>query len=205
MSATSPRLTVTPRRVRPREDGDPVPDVQGLQRAYRGMLRDADRLTDLAEHFAATTCPVGHRRAAAVGRFVHDWAESVLAHHRTQEQVLWPVLLASAGPHLDLSELAGDHAALAAGLVRVHAASGAFAARPEEDGATLLAVELADVRDALREHGGEEEAVVLPALQQYVSAQDWQRVEPRLAGRARRGAVLLGPVLRRRERQVFGR
>jgi hemerythrin-like domain-containing protein len=204
MSATS-RTTVTPRRVRPREDGDPVPDVQGLQRAHRSMLRDADRLTDLAEHLAAATRPVGHRRAAAVSRFVHAWAESVLAAHRTQEQVLWPVLITSVGPHLDLSELAGDHAALVHGLARVHAASGAFAARPEEDRATLLAVELADVRDALREHVGEEEAVVLPALQRYVSVPDWQRIEPRLAGRARRGAVLLGPVVRRRERQVFGR
>jgi hemerythrin-like domain-containing protein len=199
-------MTATaPFRVRPRQDGDPVPDVRGLRQAHRSELCDADRLTDLAERLAAAARPVGHRRAAAVGRFVRDWTGSVLARHRTEEQVLWPVVLASAGPHLDLSELGGDHAALAPALFRVRGASGAFAARPDEDSATLLAVELADLRAALREHLGEEQAVVLPALERHVSVPDWRRVEPRLAGRARWRPVLLGPVRRRLEQQVFGR
>ena len=223
-------MTSTPTPVHPRRDGDPVPDVLGMRLAHRVLLHDACRLTSLAEQVAAGHATVDDRRAAAVAAYVRDWADSVHAHHSAEDELLWPVLAASAGPHVDLSELSDDHAALDPALDRLRVAADAYAARPDEDAATALAVELAEVRDALVEHLREEEAVVLPTIERWVSVRDWRSVEARIARRARRtfelprahgvlspderrhagvglrlAMVVLGPGFRRRERLVFGR
>jgi hemerythrin-like domain-containing protein len=227
-------MTATdPIRVHPRAAGDPVPDVVGMRLAHRAMLRDARRLTDLAEQLSAGTARVDGRRADAVAAYVRDWADSVHHHHSVEDEVLWPVLAASAGPHVDLTELSDDHAALDPALHRLRAAADAYRARPDEDTATALAVELAELRDTLTEHIGDEEASVFPVIEQYVSVADWTEVERRIRKRAKlsfeaprvlavtteqeRAAIVaegglalrvllavLLPPFRRRERAVFG-
>ena len=166
--------------------------------------------------------------------YVDAWAASVHHHHTTEDELLWPVVLTSAGRHVDLSELRDDHAALSPALDRLRRSAAALAARPDEDTATALAVELAELRDALDEHVREEEALVVPVVQRYVSVRDWQALERRIRRRAdlafelprvrsvvtpeewaalpwsarcllRLGTVLLGPCFRRRERAAFGR
>ena len=173
-----------PIRVRPRAAGDPVPDVLGMRLAHRAMLRDANRLTDLAERLAATPA-TGQRRADAVARYVRDFADSVHHHHSVEDDALWPVLAASAGPHVDLTELSDDHAALDPALDRLRASADAFRARPAEDAATALAVELAELRDTLTGHIGDEEASVFPVIERHVSVADWAAVEARIRARAR--------------------
>ncbi|MGR6965274.1 hemerythrin domain-containing protein [Geodermatophilus sp. URMC 61] len=221
-----------PIRVRPRVDGDPVPDVLGMRLAHRAMLRDANRLTDLAERLAAAPA-TEQERADAVARYVRDWADSVHHHHSVEDDVLWPVLAASAGPHVDLTELSDDHAALDPALDRLRTAADAFRARPGEDTATALAVELAELRDTLTEHIGDEEASVFPVIERHVSVADWAAVEARIRKRARLSfeaprvlavttpeeraiieqegglalkllLAVLVPPFRRRERAVFG-
>ena len=176
MTATAP-FPVTPR-----QDGDPVPDVLGMRLAHRVMLRDAHRLTALAEQLAITGVPAG--RAAAVAGYVQNWADSVHHHHAAEDDVLWPVLAASAGPHVDLSELSDDHAALGPMLDRLRRTADTFRARPDEDAATALAVALAELRDTLTEHIGDEEPAVLPVIERYVSVRDWDEVERRIRRRA---------------------
>ncbi|MGY1709061.1 hemerythrin domain-containing protein [Geodermatophilus sp. SYSU D00758] len=218
--------------VHPRHDGDPVPDVMGMRLAHRAMLRDAGRLTDLAERFAAGPAPDGER-ADAVARYVRDWADSVHHHHTVEDEVLWPVLAASAGPHVDLTELSDDHAALDPALARLRAAADAFRARPGADTATAMGAELAELRDSLTEHIGEEEAALFPVIERYMSVGDWAAVEARIRKHAKlsfeaprvlgittpqeRAAIeaagglvlrlllaVLVPPFRRRERAVFG-
>jgi hemerythrin-like domain-containing protein len=220
--------------VTPRTEGDPRPDTLGMRLAHRVMLRDARRLTALAERLAAKSTPADSARGAAIAAYIVDYCDSIHHHHSAEDDVLWPVLAASAGPHVDLAELSDDHAALDPLLARVRAAAQAFAARPaSEDAATALAVELAEIRDVLDEHIADEEASVLPAIEEYVSVQDWNRVEGKVRKRAKlsfeaprvviettpeeyrtladEGGVMLRlmlavliPPFRRRERRVFG-
>ena len=221
--------TAAPFRVTPRQAGDPVADVLGMRLAHRTMLRDAARLTTRAEQLAASAA--GDPRALA--GYVRDWADSVHHHHSVEDEILWPVLVESAGPHVDLSELSDDHAALDPMLARLRAAADAFATRPGEDTATALATVLAELRDTLTEHIGEEEATVFPVIERYVSVQDWAQVEARIQKRAKLSfeaprvvlaatpaelatlkaegglairllIALLVPPFRRRERAVFG-
>ncbi|WP_116450228.1 hemerythrin domain-containing protein [Blastococcus litoris] len=218
--------------VTPRQAGDPRPDTLGMRLAHRAMLKDCHRLTALLQQLAAE--PVEPPRAAAVAAYVGDFCDSIHHHHSAEDDVLWPVLAASAGPHVDLAELSDDHAALDPLLTRIRAGATAFAARPaDEDTATALAVDLAELRDTLDEHIADEEASVLPAIEEYVSVTDWAAVEgeirtrakltfeaPRVvavvtpdeyAALAKEGGVMLRlllavlvPPFRRRERRVFG-
>lgn len=176
-------------QVRPRQDGDPVPDVAAVRLDHRVLLLRAAGLTELADRSAAGATATSDRCAAAVAARVRDWTDAVRAHLGAERELLWPVLAASAGPHVDLAELRDGHTALGPALDRLRLAGDAFAARPGEDTATALAVELAELRDALTEHVGDEEAVVLPALERWVSVRDWQRVQRRTARRTAPSSV----------------
>ena len=221
--------TTAPFPVTPRRDGDPVPDVLGMRLAHRTMLKDAARLTTRAEQLAAGT----RGDVPAFAAYVRDYADSVHHHHSVEDEILWPVIVESAGPHVDLSELSDDHAALDPMLDRLRAAADAFAARPGEDAATALATALAELRDTLTEHIAEEERDVFPVIERHLSVRDWAQVETRIRKRAKMGfeaprnvlaatpeelakvkaegglpirvlIALLVPPFRRRERAVFG-
>ncbi len=217
--------------VTPRSAGDPRPDTLGMRLAHRAMLRDAARLPALLQHLAAA--PAAPARARAVAAYVDDFCDSVHHHHAAEDDVLWPVVAASAGAHLDLAELSADHAALDPLLDRIRTGAARFRAAPrDEDAATALAVDLGELRDVLEEHIADEEASVLPAIEEHISVQDWSDVEDEIRRRAalafeaprvlavvtpaERAALLaeggvvltlmiavLGPRFRRRERRVF--
>ncbi len=218
--------------VTPRSAGDPRPDTLGMRLAHRAMLRDAARLPALLEQLSAH--PVAPSRARAVAGYVEDFCVSVHHHHSGEDDVLWPVLSASAGPDVDLAGLSDDHAALDPLLDRIRAGARRFRAAPsDEDAATALAVDLAELRDVLAEHVADEEASVLPAIEEHVSVPDWRDVEAEIRSRAKlsfevprvlavvtpeeRAAIgseggvvlrlllaVLGPPFRRRESRVFG-
>ena len=204
----------------------------GLLLAHRAMLRDLDRLGELTARLAGRRTVLDRRRAAAIAGYLDDLCDSIHHHHSAEDDVLWPVLERSAGAHVDLTELTDDHAVLEPKLGRVRA--GAAALRTGGQVSAALAADLADLRDTLHEHIGDEERTIVPLIKRYVSDADWNAVEaairkrgakmsfeaPRvlavatdeeMAGiRAEGGlpvAVLLKvlpPAFRRRERRVFG-
>ncbi len=169
--------------VTPRSAGDPRPVTLGMRLALRAMLRDAARLPALLEHLSRG--PVTSARAAAVGRDGGGFCDSVHHHHAAEDDVLWPVLAASAGPHVDLAELSDDHAALDPLLHRIRAGAETFRSARDEDAATALAVDLAELRDLLAEHIADEEAAVLPVIEEHVSVADWGQVEAEIRTRAK--------------------
>ncbi|TQS40969.1 hemerythrin domain-containing protein [Cryptosporangium phraense] len=170
--------------VRPRTAGEPVPDIIGMKLAHRVMLEDAARLTALAEALAAGRTRCDATRAKAVAAYVTDFADSVHHHHTAEDDILWPVIEASAGPHVDLTALTDDHSALDPRLDQLRAAAIRFAASPGEDTATVLAVGLAELRDLLDEHIADEEVSVFPVIEEYVSVANWKEVETRIQKRA---------------------
>jgi hemerythrin-like domain-containing protein len=135
------------------------------------MLRDLDRLASLA----AGRPRVDGKRAAAIAAYLDDLCDSIHHHHRAEDEILWPVLERAAGAHVDLTELTDDHSVLDPKLARIRAGARSLAAShavsPE------LAADLADLRDTLTEHIGDEERTIIPLIKQYVSDQEWTRVE----------------------------
>jgi iron-sulfur cluster repair protein YtfE (RIC family) len=97
-------------------------------------------------------------------------------HHEREDDVLWPVIVASAGDAADLAPLSDDHTVLHKVLDRAAEALPLFARDPAT-GAPLLAPVLTELADLLDEHIAEEEAEVFPVIRQHVSAADFGRCE----------------------------
>ena len=121
-------------------------DADRLLAAHRALLADADRLVRRAEHLAGAAA-LGPLVAEVLASAVHTWSSAVRAHDGT--------LVASLP-----ADLRDDRAALVPALDRLHVTADALAARPDKDTATALAVELAELRDLLREHLDDERAVL---------------------------------------------
>jgi hemerythrin-like domain-containing protein len=160
--------------VAPRRPGDPVPNVLGMTLTHRAMLADLRRLAELVgavrDHEVA--CTPARRRA--ICRYVELLCESVRHHQAAEDVMLWPLITASVGDHLDLSELTDDHRALALRLEQVQARAAAFRLwRGSPQVAGVLAVALAELTALLGEHIQDEESAVLAAITDHVSATDW--------------------------------
>jgi hemerythrin-like domain-containing protein len=173
MSSTTPPLTVTPRRA-----GDPEPDLTGIRLAHRAMVTDCRRIAELVTAIGErrTSCTTG--RARAISRYVEFLCESIHHHHTTEDAVLWPVIEASAGSHIDLSELTEDHAALDPRLDQLCAKAAAFRLSDGDPAiAASMAAELTELHNLLAEHIVEEEREVFPVISAHVSVTDWHVVE----------------------------
>jgi hypothetical protein len=168
MTELAPRL---PFPVSPRRPGDPVPDLTGFELTHRAMRSGTYLLAGvLAE--AATYSPERHR---AVAYFTGHVLAEISAHHHKEDDVLWPVIAASAAGRVDLTALSGDHAALEAVLVRADAALGRF--RADRGAADELGEVLTGIAGELDEHIADEEATIFPVMREHVSAADFARCE----------------------------
>lgn len=88
-----------------RRPGDAQIDLLELRVAHAVMLRDLRRLSALGAAIAARTQRCDRRRAGAVASYVGKVMDSVHEHHSAEDEVLWPVIAASAGDAIDLKEL----------------------------------------------------------------------------------------------------
>ncbi len=180
--------------VTPRRPGDPEPDLAGFALVHSALRSGCRLIADATTAIAAgSPCPpVRHR---AVVRFAAAVLDEVHVHHSREDDVLWPVIAASAGAHVDLEPLSDDHAELQRVLDRAQAALARF-----EIAGPALAAPLADLltrlADDLDEHVEEEEREVFPVLRRFVSAGDLTRAEARFrAGTTPRQLAFLLPWL----------
>jgi len=154
------------------------PELLGITLAHRAMLTDVRRLVAAVTEIGDGRARCSARRADAIARYTELMCESIHHHHTMEDDVLWPVIEASAGSIVDLTELTEDHAALDPRLeIIAHRATAFRVAGGERRIAALLAAELSDLYNLLSEHIAEEERDIFPVIQQHVSVDDWQAVE----------------------------
>ncbi|MET7773786.1 hemerythrin domain-containing protein [Nocardia sp. NPDC005366] len=154
-----------------------TPDITGMKIAHRAMLADTRRFALIAGQIAAgSPCP--QRRSAAIAEYLHLLCDSIHHHHTVEDDALWPIVIAAAGPAVDIHELEDDHVQLDAILGKLRERASAFAvAGDRRRAATELAETLEAVHALLAEHIADEEKVVFPIIDRYVSLDDWARVE----------------------------
>ncbi|MFI7419474.1 hemerythrin domain-containing protein [Nonomuraea sp. NPDC049684] len=208
-----------------------APNMLGFRITHRAMRADTRRLAEVMSAIAAGEQQAGQERLRAIATFTAKLCAGIHHHHQAEDNVLWPVIVRSAGAEVDLSDLTDDHAALDPLLEEITAA----AAQLGSDGqaARRMAKSMAALADLLDEHIEEEERLIFPVVAKYVSEADWQKVEtevrkggdasfdlPRIAQYARPEELaelrrLAGPVLvvllalmgrghRRRQALIFG-
>ncbi|MBB2913453.1 hemerythrin-like domain-containing protein [Streptosporangium becharense] len=207
-----------------------TPETLGFQIAHRSMRGEVRRLADLTAQLADGRQSADPARARAIVEYIAAMCTTIHHHHKTEDEVLWPVIERSAGAEVDLRDLSDDHAELDPLLDTIRSGSEEFLRTSD---ARRLAVCLTRLADMLDEHIEEEERLLFPIIRKYVSVADWKRVEdvarkgsnvmvelPRIEQYARPDELatlrrLAGPVLtvmftvlrgghRRRQRLIFG-
>jgi hemerythrin-like domain-containing protein len=171
MTATPPFPLTT------RTPGDPEPDLTSLAVTHRAIQQDLGRLTGVLGQIAAgSTAPV---QAAAVCRYAETLLAEISAHHRGEDDILWPVIAATAGQCVDLAPLTDDHQAIEAAIREVGQILAYFPAAPDGQGAGLQA-SVSGLREMLDEHIADEEAQIFPAMRRYLPAAAFRSCERRI-------------------------
>lgn len=179
-TATVVAMTTTdtpplPFAVTQRRPGEPEVDLLSFSLIHRA-LRSGTRMLAEATTGIAQGGACGRERQRAIIRVSLAVLHEITNHHEREDDVLWPVIVASAGDAVDLAPLSDDHTKLHEVLDRAAAALPLFARDPAT-GAPLLAPVLAELADLLDEHIAEEEAEVFPVIREHVSAGDFARCE----------------------------
>lgn len=172
---TTTKTPPVPFAVTPRRPGEPEPDLTGFRLIHRALRSGARMLADATSAIArGEAC--SRERQRAIVQVSLSVLHEITHHHEREDDVLWPVIVASAGDAVDLEPLSDDHTALHKVLDRAAEALPLFARDPAT-GAPLLAPVLTELADLLDEHIAEEEAEVFPVIREHVSAGDFGRCE----------------------------
>jgi hemerythrin-like domain-containing protein len=174
----TPTHSTAPPKITPRGPGDPEPDLLGIALAHRAMVTDVGRVADLTVAIAEGRTLCGPDRARSLARYIDLLCDSIHHHHTVEDEVLWPIIEASAGGYIDLTELTEDHAALDPRLDRVRALAASFRMSGGHNIAAIpLKAALAELHTMLGEHIADEERDVFGVIRRHVSVSDWVAVE----------------------------
>ncbi|WP_219470919.1 hemerythrin domain-containing protein [Nonomuraea rhizosphaerae] len=152
-----------------------APNLLGFRITHRSMRGDVRRLSGLMSELAAGEQKADAARMRAITTFITKVCAGIHHHHKAEDDVLWPVIVRSAGAAVDLTDLTDDHATLDPLLDEITTA----AARLQTDPGVpaRLAKSLGALADLLDEHIEEEERLLFPVINTYVSEKDWLEVE----------------------------
>jgi hemerythrin-like domain-containing protein len=157
-----------PAAVTPRRAGEPEADLTGFTLIHRALRSGTRLLADAVGGIAAGE-PCTRERQRAIVQVTLAVLHEITNHHEREDDVLWPLIVASAGDAVDLTPFSDDHTELHKVLDRAQEALPGFA-RDAADGAPLLAPVLTELADLLDEHIAEEEQQVFPIIRRYVPA-----------------------------------
>jgi hemerythrin-like domain-containing protein len=122
--------------------------------------------------------PDGDKAKAAVVVDHIDLGVDALHHHHTAEdRLLWPVLMERAQPEHEVVErMESQHEGLAALLERVQVQAAQFRYTGAATDGAHLAATLEGLSAALDEHLSDEEAHILPLVEQHMTAAEWDHL-----------------------------
>jgi hemerythrin-like domain-containing protein len=162
-----------------------------VHRAIRQDLRRlAACLAEIADRGALPS------QARAIGRYTAALLAEIRAHHENEDEVLWPVIAATAGQVVDLAPLTDDHQAIETAAGRASQALASFRAEPRT--VAKLPASVTYLRDMLDEHIADEEEQILPAMRRYLPAEAYRWCEKQVQRKAsRRGLRFTAPWLAR--------
>ena len=150
--------------------------------SLRQGVQDLRRLAACLAEIAGRGAPPSQARA--IGRYTAALLAEIRAHHENEDEVLWPVIAATAGQAVDLAPLTDDHRAIEAAAGRASQALASFRAQP---GASAeLHASVTGLRDMLDEHITDEEKQILPAMRRYLPAEAYRWCEKQIQRKAPR-------------------
>ena len=137
---------------------------------HRAIRQDLGRLATFLGEVAAQDWPPSQVRA--IRRYTTALLAEILAHQHSEDDIIWPVIAATAGQAVDLTPLTDDHQAIHAALGRITQAVACFRAEPGTS--ARLRASVSELRDMLEEHIADEEEQIFPAMRRYVPAEAYR-------------------------------
>jgi putative ABC transport system ATP-binding protein len=162
---------------------------------HRAIRQDLRRLAACLAEIAGRGAPPP--QAPAIGRYTTALLAEIRAHHENEDEVLWPVITATAGQAVDLAPLTDDHRAIEAAVGRVSQALAPFTGEPSPFAVKLYA-SVNELRDMLDEHIADEEEQILPVMRRYLPSEAYRWCEKQIQRKASlRGLRFTAPWLAR--------
>ena len=177
--------TAPPFALRTRTAQEPEPDLTAIVVIHRAIRQDLHRLAACLGEIAARGAPP--KRSRALCRYTAALLAEIRAHLQNEDDILWPVIAATAGQAVDLTPLTDDHQAIQAAADRAAQALASFRAEPRV--LAELYASVRDLRDMVDEHIADEEQQILPAMRRYLTAPAYRWCQKQI----RRKATWPGP------------
>jgi iron-sulfur cluster repair protein YtfE (RIC family) len=184
--------------LRAKTAAEPEPDLTSIMVIHRAIRQDLRRLAASLAEIAGHGAPPSQARA--ITRYTAALLAEIRAHHENEDEVLWPMVAATAGQAVDLAPLTDDHRAIEAAVDRASRALASFRAQP---GAPAeLHTSVIDLRDMLDEHVDDEEEQILPVMRRYLPAEAYRWCDRQVRRKASRpGVCFTAPWLARHAQQ----
>ncbi|MCX4903967.1 hemerythrin domain-containing protein [Streptomyces sp. NBC_00878] len=149
------------------------PDVHDMVVVHRHFRHLFAESPDLVRGLA----PGDTARAALVVDSVRFMLSCVEAHHRSEDEFLWPLLGTRTAEHAEAVErMEIQHHRLEDLIRQVTGALDELAANPRRTLCEQVATQLAELRSLLNEHMDEEEKVILPLAADYLTVAEWEEL-----------------------------
>jgi iron-sulfur cluster repair protein YtfE (RIC family) len=161
-----------------------TPDLTTLRLIHRAMVRDADRIATAAATLADHPDP---RASRALEWFGNNYLALLRHHHYSKDDVVWPLILASAGDIVDLTSLTEEHRTLNELITTIQ---GVLKDPADASAARTLVIATARLRTELADHLVVEDRDVLPVIERFVSIRDLNKADRRIQRTAPLHAVL---------------
>jgi len=146
------------------------PWVQEMIIVHRVFRRESRNLHDLI----GAVRPGDTARAAQLAGFARDYVEGLHNHHTSEDELLWPKLLARVDLDAELVlRMEQQHQVVDAGIQEVRRRLDAWERGPAEPERDALVGALARHRRDLLQHLDEEERHVLPLISEHITPAEW--------------------------------
>lgn len=156
------------------------PDLVGYQLVHAAMLRDVQRLADLAERIAAGATDVSRDRAHAIRDYLRQVFTAITHHHEGEDAIVWPVITDRVADPVAMAQLTVDHQQLDPLFDEVLIAAERLTVDPASRlAADELAGWLRRLATGLDAHIALEERIVFPVLRE-VPVAEYERMEARI-------------------------
>ena len=141
-----------------------------IHRIFRRELRSLRRIV-------GDVPPTAGERARSVADHLAFVLDGLHHHHTTEDEMVWPLLVDRVGLDAPLVErMAQQHGQIDVAVADVRRAADQWAAKPTATATATLAHCLGALIETLQAHLDEEENVVVPLIDQYLTRQEWEEM-----------------------------
>jgi len=156
------------------KNADGPADTRMMAIVHGALLRDLARAREV---LAAAPPPSGAQRQSLGAHVV--WMMAFLhAHHTSEDEGLWPLLLRRNPDAAALVDsLERDHARIAPAAEAVSVTAGAYASKTDDASCVALSTALEQLEDVLAPHLKREVAEAMPVVARSITRREWDDVE----------------------------